>query len=146
MSYTRDEFEAAKHQIECKWCHEPALTVEPPRVDYEGGGRVVCTACNRLQFTLKKDRAEPRRPKLKSGTTEQVWAAWGDCCSHCGIKSDDLEFLGLSRTVQHAPPYKDVGEGGQLIPYCSWCQQDSNSRMLRITALLDRLTQRLLST
>jgi hypothetical protein len=31
---------------------------------------------------LSLDRAEYHRPALKRGTTDQVWNAWGNHCSH----------------------------------------------------------------
>jgi len=126
----------------CKHC-QGACEVRPGSGPGPGEDRgVYCTVCGQYQLWLAKDRAEERRPKLKVGTIPQVWAAWGEHCAHCGLNTAQLEVLGLARTVQHVPPYKEQGDTGQLIPLCDWCQQDSASRMKRLETLVARLTAR----
>jgi hypothetical protein len=51
----------------------------------------------------------------------------------------DLDFLGVGRTVQHCPPFVEVGHDANFIPLCDWCQQQSASWMKRLQSLVNRL-------
>jgi hypothetical protein len=91
---------------------------------------------------LSIDRAEYHRPALKRGTTKQVWSAWGNYCSHCGLSESQLAFLGIGKTTQHCPPFKEAGhEDAFFIPLCTWCQQHSATTMKQLGSLVSRLLE-----
>jgi hypothetical protein len=137
----RADFESAAASLTCKFCGASDFEIRDS--EHHPGGGVWCSSCNRHQFWLGIDRAENHRPPLKRGTTDQVWAAWGETCSFCGLNEDELDFLGLTKTTQHCPPFKEAGhDGAFFIPLCSWCQQDSASRMKRLQSLVARLRER----
>jgi hypothetical protein len=133
----RAEFEA--NPTPCKFCGGQPQVREH---EQHPGGGVWCAECGRHQFWLSKDRAEAHRPALKRGTIQQVWDAWSNHCAHCGLNESDLEFLGIARTVQHVPPFKDAGhDAAFFIPLCDWCQQQSASWMKRLHSLINRLRE-----
>jgi len=100
MALTRAQFEDQRDSLACAWCGAIALDCREPERDYEGGGPVWCHACGRHQFYCPKDRATSRRARLKSGTIQQVWEAWGYCVE-CNLTAEELHLLGQTRTVQH---------------------------------------------
>ena len=135
------EFENTRESMSCKFCGERTLEFEES-TQHPGGG-IRCRSCGRHNFWLAKDRAENYRPKLPQGTLPQVWQGWGKHCAHCGLSEDKLSFLGIGKTVQHVPPFKESGHTEHLIPLCDWCQQDSASKMKRLETLVKRLSEKL---
>jgi hypothetical protein len=73
---------------------------------------------------------------------EKVWEAGGNCCAHCGLGAEKIELLGLQRTRQHCPPFKENGHEGYFIPLCSWCQQHSATKMKQLESMIDRLVKK----
>lgn len=140
---TREEFDAIQAEYQCWSCKQVGTVIvvpHPSDATHPGGLR--CSACDTFQRPigwLQKDKNLDKRPPLKSGTLDAVWRRWGNACSHCGISADDLAFIGVMRTVQHAPPYREVGSDATLLPYCAWCQQRSESESKRIRSLIERL-------
>ncbi len=132
------EFQESQKTLACKFCGEFALELEKGSIHHPGGG-IWCQSCKKHNFWLSKDRAENYRPKLPRGTLPQVWEVWGSHCAHCGLSEEKLSFLGIGRTVQHVPPFKERGNTEYLIPLCDWCQQDSASKMKRLETLVDCL-------
>lgn len=138
-SLTRAQFEEQHGTLPCRWCGAVALERREPEHEYEGGGVVSCQACGRHQFYCPKDRATPRRPRLKSGTIRQVWDAWGNYCVSCNMTAEELDLLGQTRTVQHVPRWKEAGEAGFLVPMCAGCNGYGEARHRERTAILSRL-------
>ena len=137
---TRSEFEKNQKAMTCKFCGEYALGLE--NSPQHPGGGIRCGSCGKFQFWLAKDRAEDYRPKLPRGTSPQVWSSWGGCCAHCGLSERQLSLLGIGRTIQHVPPFKETHQTEYLIPLCDWCQQDSATRMKRLQTLVQRLNEK----
>jgi hypothetical protein len=137
-SLTRAQFEHQRGTLACEWCGAIALDCSEPEHDYEGGGVVWCRACGKRQYCCPKDRATPRRPRLKSGTIPQVWEAWGNYCVACNLTAEELDLLGQTRTVQHVPRWKDVGEDGHLVPMCAGCNGHGEARHRERAAIISR--------
>ena len=72
---------------------------------------------------------------------DTVWAEYGNHCACCGLSVEEMQVLGIHRTMQHAPPYCEGGT--HLIPFCSWCQQNSASDQVRLKALVKRLADKM---
>jgi len=124
----------------CKDCgRETVLEIHSSDATHPGGVR--CSVCKLHNGFLRKEKNIDKRPMIKPGKRQQVWEAWGNRCVHCGLSLDELQALGVMRTVQHAPPYCVVKTDESLLPYCDWCQQDSTTAMKRRTALLKRITK-----
>ena len=140
----RSEFEERKPELACSKCGSPRLSIRDDCPEVHPGGGVWCgdEGCGRFQYWLGKDRAENHRPRLKSGTIDQVWDAWGSHCAHCGLSREYLSVLGIGLTVQHVPPFKENEKDENLIPLCNWCQQDSASKMKRLETLVKRLSEK----
>lgn len=102
-----------------------------------------CGKCNGwIKWLSKKKNEQPKRPRLKNGTIDEVWADSENHCAHCNLSSEHIDLLGLQKTVQHVPAYKDSGHSGYLIPLCSWCQQHSASRMKQLESMIKRLSEK----
>ena len=138
----RAEFEERKYELACTHCGSASLSVRDDHNIIHPGGGVWFEECNRFQYWLGKDRAENHRPRLKSGTIDQVWDAWGSHCAHCELSREYLSVLGVGLTVQHVPPFKGTGKDEYLIPLCNWCQQDSATKMKRLETLVKRLSEK----
>ena len=137
---TRTEFDAGQSALVCWSCKRTgALAIHPHPSDATHPGGTKCSACEAFQFWLSKEKNQGKRPTLPTKDRDAVWQRYGNACSHCGISAGDLAFIGVMRTVQHVPPFADVGDHAELLPYCEWCQQRSASEMKRIRSLLARL-------
>lgn len=137
---SKAEFEDQRETLACRFCSVVGrLSCRVPEYDYEGGGVIVCEACGRLQFYCPKDRATARRPALKSGTIRQLWDAWGNVCGCCNMTAEELDLLGRTRTVQHVPRWKEVGEDGYLIPFCDSCNLYGEARHSERSTIIKRL-------
>lgn len=139
---TITEFEESKAAFECKWCGVVGKCERGSGAEREQYG-VRCQSCGKHIFWLAKDRNHSKvglnkRPALKRGTIEDVWAAFGDRCLHCGVHRKVIEALGLECTVQHVPPYHVVGHESLLYPYCSWCNRDAEIRWKHMETLAKR--------
>ena len=136
---TVDEFKAAPFgSIVCIKCGSPELDTRQKYQHIE----LFCVGCGLHQRYLSQKANIKKRPPLPRGTATEVWAGSDGHCAHCGLDSETLELLGLEKTVQHVPPFCVNGHEGYAIPLCSWCQQDSASRMRRLQSLVDRLTKK----
>lgn len=137
---TAKEFEEIQSEYACWQCHRVGMVrIVPHPSDATHPGKLVCSHCQTYQLFLSKEKNANKRPSLTKEVRDKVWSEWGNACSHCGITAADLAFIGVMRTVQHAPPYRDAGNGANLIPYCEWCQQRSESESKRIRSLIERL-------
>lgn len=124
---------------QCPHCGSEDLYLE------EQGPQIAqrCNPCGgRWLKWVPKSEQPAKRPKLLHGTTEEVWAKAGGHCAHCGLSTENIEILGLQRTVQHVPPFKVNGHEGYLIPLCSWCQQHSATKMKQLESLIARLVKK----
>ena len=129
----------ADNPTQCPRCGSSSLATRPNGPHNE----LYCEDCNRhITFTSKSIQPN-KRPKLAKGTTDEVWAEASGYCAHCGLSEEQIDFLGLQRTVQHVPPFKVNGHEGYVIPLCSWCQQSSATQMKQLEALIARLTKKL---
>lgn len=127
----------------CRGCGARDFLLKPREHDPDQN-ELRCKACNSHIKWLPKAIQPKKRPPVMSAecSIEQVWEAAGNCCGHCGLSSKDIDFLGLQKTRQHVPPFKEGGHNGYFIPLCSWCQQDSATKMKRIEAMIDRLVKK----
>lgn len=134
---TKKEFDEEKDSLDCRHCGAFGFLFAqkgaPPH-----GWEVKCSNCGASNLYLKMEKNKDKRSPLKYGTADKVWEEYGNHCAFCGLSSRQIKDLGTFRTVQHVPPYKDVGHDGKLIPLCAWCQSDSAALMKRLTALLKR--------
>ena len=139
---TRGEFNEIQSEYQCWSCKRiGSVVVLPHPSDGTHPGKLVCgeETCTAFHFWLSKEKNKEKRPPIPKLVRDEVWRKWGNTCSHCGIRAEDLAFLGVMRTVQHAPPYRDEKENSQLLPYCEWCQQRSESESKRIRIMVERL-------
>lgn len=127
----------------CVRCGSTAQEIRPKPYT-PGQNALYCGKCGAWIKWLPKDKNHQpeKRPKLKAGTTKEVWDNARGHCAHCGLSTEYLELLGLERTVQHVPPYKINGHEGYLIPLCSWCQQDSARTMKKLETIVSRLVKK----
>lgn len=137
---TVDEYQEQAGTIRCVYdnCKSYELDTRNSNQHVE----LFCRSCGRHQRYLGQSTQPKKRPKLASGTLDEVWAESGGVCAHCGLNEDTLEILGLHRTVQHVPPFAVNGHEGYLIPLCNWCQAHSAIEMKRLTALVERLAKK----
>jgi hypothetical protein len=129
----------ADNPTECPRCKSPDLFTQE-KVNQIG---LYCRPCgDRWIKWIPKSEQPNKRPKLTSGTADEVWAESKGYCAHCGLSEEQIEFLGLQRTVGHVPPFKVDGHDGYVIPLCSWCQQHSATQLKQLEALIARLTKK----
>jgi hypothetical protein len=133
---TLREFRATPHH--CRFCGALLSHKDHPS-DPDHPGSAHCQACNRTSYFLRKDREVLKRPHLKRGGLDELWAAWGGCCAHCGLTEHELKVLGVPRTHQHVPPWAQDNEDVYHIPLCAWCQGESQASMTRLKALVKRI-------
>lgn len=110
-----------------------------PNMGFDHPGGAQCRNCRCIIWFKKETTPKSRRPPIDSTVRDQTWRQYGDTCVHCGLSKESLSTLGLSLTVQHVPPYCEVGHKATLLPYCQWCQQDSATKWKQRTSLLTRL-------
>lgn len=132
---TKKEFDEESNSLACRLCDATgSLRAQKGAPPHEW--EVKCQHCGRSNGYLKMQKNKDKRPALKPGTIDMVWKEYGNHCAHCGLSAKQIQELGICRTVQHVPPYKDAGHTGKLIPLCVWCQIHSADIMKRLTALL----------
>lgn len=146
---TRARFEEIKHELECNRCKRKELFYCPPRPGTRDapGGQVKCQFCGYFQcwLSLEKNEEKRRAPKYK---VDEVWVEYGNRCSFCGVHKKEIELfgIGMSMTVQHAPPLEFSENGhfqGVEIPCCAWCQQQAASWQKRIKTLVAKLAEKM---
>jgi len=138
---TRADFNARRHEMRCRFCGDPRLRIlEDAKPPHEAG--LGCASCGRHNGWLSKDENAEKRPNIKPGRRDDVWAKFGDRCVHCGIEAKHLDMLGYARTVQHCPPWKiERSQEVLLLPYCEPCQSDSAVKMRRTETLIARILE-----
>lgn len=67
---------------------------------------------------------------------KNTWKNYGNRCVSCNIKDVDLAKIGLTKQIQHTPPYSEVGNDAKFLPFCSWCHSMATSHMMIIKKLL----------
>jgi hypothetical protein len=107
-------------------------------VSHPGGG-LWCKNCGSFKIWLRLDKNKHRRENLPEHTLDDVWEKFGNHCSMCNMLRNDLEKLGIGPTIQHCPPYSEVGHDAQMIPLCRWCQEDATVSMNRMRKILNRM-------
>ncbi len=136
---TKKEFDECRDTLTCQGCHI-AGHIHAQEAAFPHEWEIRCQNCGRHIRFLKKEKNKDKRPTLKPGTIDRVWEEYGNRCACCGITAKNIiEVLGIGRTVQHAPPYKYVKNEGKLIPFCTWCQNFSASRMKELEAHIKRV-------
>lgn len=136
---TRAEFDEDRNRMRCRGCGEVGrlhtADATPPH-----SAAIRCGACGMFQFWLAKDENAGKRSNVKPGVRDDVWARYDNRCVHCGISAEHLALLGLPRTVQHCPPWKEArSHDVLLLPYCEPCQSDSAVKMRRTETLIARV-------
>lgn len=136
---TRADFDERRTNLRCRHCSEVGrLHTEEAPPPHAAGIR--CGARGRHNGWIGKDENADKRPNVKSSVRDATWARYGDRCVHCGISAEHLELLGLPRTVQHCPPWKEAkSHDVLLLPYCEPCQSDSAVKMRRTETLVSRI-------
>lgn len=137
---TENEFYERREGLRCRFCDANGLGVVRP-TDHHPGGGFRCVDCGRFGEWFKLEKNKAKRERLKPGTIDRVWAAWGDVCACCNCSTVMLARLGITRTVQHVPAYKQVGHDARLIPFCRWCQDRSAAEMRRMETLSGRIVR-----
>ncbi|HUU97625.1 MAG TPA: hypothetical protein VM487_17960 [Phycisphaerae bacterium] len=134
---TENEFHERRSELSCKRCGSSGLVLRQAPPPHEG--MISCADCDAWFDWVKKPENADKRPKLKAGTIARVWSAWGGVCACCNMSTASLERLGIERTVQHVPAFKQAGDSARLIPFCGWCQARGAAEMKRMETLLKRI-------
>lgn len=142
------DFEAKKASLKCRGgCGHVGMVLVEAKQPSPHKYKAECPKCRAYFDWIRSPENDNRTHRtLSPEIRDQVWAEYQNRCAHCNLTVEQMRIFGAHKTVQHAPAYKDVGENGNLIPYCSHCQEGATMVMRQreaVVRLVERTTKKM---
>lgn len=132
------DFQDQQPLLRCKQCSKTAIVITELDVAPHYA-KAFCVDCGTFFDWIRAPENDAQRLRLPRGTKDAIWGEWDGRCVACNMHAVDLARLGIARTVQHTPPYRDAAHSGRLLPFCDECQQDATRAQRRHERFLRKL-------